>query len=343
MTETPAPLTPPDADLQDFAFMPLHVARLRDSDLAAEEAPEACWYAVLLWSASWHQLPAGSLPDNDTVLMRLCGLGRDQRTWRKFRDGALRGFVICADGRLYHPVVAEQVVESWKKKLEQRWRTECARIRKSNSRNNLDDPQPTFDEFVARDWPLSVPFVSQGQSGNVPSDAGGMSQGHDPHVTSETVSKRQGQGQGQGDSSSVPNGTGAVGTEPVAIDPAKLLFDSGVALLGLAGIAEAKARPILGKWRRAHGDEAVIAALGTAKREGAIDPVSFIEACLRGARNGNRNGSGDADGARGHRPNPALDLWRAGVAGSEADDEDSGEDHGTGGGAWPQVPAGGKH
>jgi hypothetical protein len=64
----PAPLTPPDCDLQDFPFMPLHVARLRDSDLASEEEPEACWYAVLLWAASWHQIPAASLPDNDAVL-----------------------------------------------------------------------------------------------------------------------------------------------------------------------------------------------------------------------------------------------------------------------------------
>jgi hypothetical protein len=110
--------------------MPLHVARLRDSDLAAEEHPEACWYAVLLWAASWHQIPAGSLPDSDAVLMRLVGLGRDARTWKKHRDGALHGFVKCDDGRLYHDVVAEQVIASWQGKLEQRHRTECARIKK---------------------------------------------------------------------------------------------------------------------------------------------------------------------------------------------------------------------
>ena len=108
MTGRP-PLTSPDADLQDFPFMPLHVARLRDSDLAAEGDPEGCWYAVLLWAAAWHQLPAGSLPDNDAVLTKLCGLGRDLRTFRKHRPDALRGFVACDDGRLYHPVIAEQV------------------------------------------------------------------------------------------------------------------------------------------------------------------------------------------------------------------------------------------
>lgn len=41
MTELqlPEPLTPPDCDLRDFAFMPLDVARLRDSDLAIKLKP----------------------------------------------------------------------------------------------------------------------------------------------------------------------------------------------------------------------------------------------------------------------------------------------------------------
>ncbi len=64
-------------------------------------------------------------------------------------------------------------------------------------------------------------------------------------------------------------------------DPTKVLFDSGIALLGESGISKQKARPILGRWRSRHGDAAVIAALGAAQREGAIDPVAFIEKCLR--------------------------------------------------------------
>lgn len=129
--------------------MPLHVARLRDSDLASEEKPEACWYAVLLWAAAWHQLPAGSLPDNDAVLTKLIGLGRDVRTFLKHKAGAMRGFVKCSDGRLYHPVVAEQVISAWTGKLQQRWRTECARIKKANQRNETDLPAPSFEQFCA--------------------------------------------------------------------------------------------------------------------------------------------------------------------------------------------------
>lgn len=161
-----APLTPPDCDLQDFPFMPLHVARLRDSDLAAESHPEACWYAVMLWSASWHQIPAGSLPDNETILARLCGLGRDLKTFRKHRADAMRGFVLCDDGRLYHPVVAEQAIAAWDSKRQQRWRSECARIKKTNQRNGTDIPAPTYEQFLEGTSP------GQPQPGpeNVPED-----------------------------------------------------------------------------------------------------------------------------------------------------------------------------
>ncbi len=110
------PLTPPDCDLRDFAFMPLDVVRLRDSDLAALEAPEACWAAVLLWCASWHQIPAASLPDDDRVLANLAGFGRVVKEWQRVRSGALRGWVMCSDGRLYHPVIAEKANDAWNEK-----------------------------------------------------------------------------------------------------------------------------------------------------------------------------------------------------------------------------------
>lgn len=64
-------------------------------------------------------------------------------------------------------------------------------------------------------------------------------------------------------------------------DPVKIMFDSGRSLLMAAGKSSDAAGKLLGKWRSDHGPEAVIAALGKAQREGAIDPVSFIEGCLR--------------------------------------------------------------
>lgn len=159
------PLTPADCDLRDFPFMPLDVVRLRDSDLAAEVTGDEFRAAVLLWCAAWHQVPAASLPDNDAVLAQLAGYGRVVREWQKVRDGALRGWETCSDGRLYHPVVAQKAREAWASKIEQRWRTECARIRKHNQRHGTSVEPPSLDEFTARGCrpvPLDTPAVSHG-------------------------------------------------------------------------------------------------------------------------------------------------------------------------------------
>lgn len=166
----PAPPIPADADLRPMPFMPLHVAKLRDSDLAAECEPEACWYAVLLWCSAWHQLPAGSLPDSDTVLCKLIGLGRDLKTWRLHKEQALRGWYLASDGRLYHPTVTQEVIRAWRARVEQMHRTECARIKKANQRNNRDDPTPTLEEFLAGRAPATRAALSQGTLDLVPED-----------------------------------------------------------------------------------------------------------------------------------------------------------------------------
>lgn len=123
----PAPLVPSDVDLRDFAFMPLDVVRLRDSDLSASANGEEFRAAVLLWCASWHQVPAASIPNDDAILSSLAGFGRVVKEWLKVRKGALRGWVLCSDGRLYHPVVAEKARDAWESKKKQRDRTAAAR------------------------------------------------------------------------------------------------------------------------------------------------------------------------------------------------------------------------
>ena len=273
-----APLTPPEADLQDFPFMPLHVARLRDSDLAAEGSPEGCWYAVLLWAAAWHQLPAGSLPDSEAVLAKLCGLGRDVKTLRKHRADALRGWIACDDGRLYHPVVAEQVNAAWAEKLAYRERkakrnaiaSKAAEARWGKCADAADaDAQPMHDASVG-----------------------------DASCIADAMPKGRGTGTGSY-SEADASGAAAAATppspaEPVKpVDPEKVMFDQGVALLGEASVEPASARRLLGRWKRDHGAPAVITALGKAQREGAIDPKSFIEGVLRnGTRTGDARRSG---------------------------------------------------
>ena len=120
MSDLPAPLVPMDVDLRDFAFMPVDIVRLFNSEFHAL-SDDAAWRAgVTLWLKSYHQVPAASIPDDDIALARLAELGRDVKAWKKIRDVALRGWIKCTDGRLYHPVVAEKAMEGWLQKLNQR-------------------------------------------------------------------------------------------------------------------------------------------------------------------------------------------------------------------------------
>lgn len=122
------PLTPLAGDLRDFPHTPVYRARLFASEFHAQTT-DAEWRAgVTLWMKSWDQVPAGSLPTDEIALCRLAELGRDIKTWRKVKAGALRGWILCGDGRMYHPTVAEGVNKALESKLSQRSKTAKARI-----------------------------------------------------------------------------------------------------------------------------------------------------------------------------------------------------------------------
>lgn len=132
------PLTPADLDLRDFTYMPLEVLRLRDSDIAVLATGDEFRAAVLLWCAAWHQVPAASLPTDERLLANLAGYGRDLEGWRIVSGAALRGFVECSDGRLYHPVIAEKAIEAGVKRRAQRGQTAAAteaRLKKLEGEN----------------------------------------------------------------------------------------------------------------------------------------------------------------------------------------------------------------
>lgn len=107
------PLTSADCDLRDSKFMPVYAQALLNSDFNAM-ADDTAWRAgITLWLKAWHQVPAASLPDDDEALCALAGFGRDLDGWKAVRDKALRGWILCDDGRLYHPLMAEAALEAW--------------------------------------------------------------------------------------------------------------------------------------------------------------------------------------------------------------------------------------
>ena len=247
--------------------MPLDVARLRDSDLAANESPEACWAAVQLWAASWHQIPAASIPNDDKWMAKATGYGRGVKDWTRVRAGALRGFIECSDGRLYHVVVAEKAREAWQAKVEQRYRTELARVKKHNQRHGTKHTIPTFETWLSLGRP-------SGHHLSVPGDI-------DPSArdnAGDKASKGQGEGQGQRDLNSVPIGTG--GKPPLITDPDEIIFGYGLALLTNAGTVEKQARSFLGGLRKHHGDEALIDKLRDCAKAKPLQPLEWLAAAL---------------------------------------------------------------
>lgn len=201
----PAPLVPAEVDLRDFPFMPLDVRRLRDSRLIATRAPEEVVAAVLLWAASWHQQPASSLPDDDLELSQLAGYGRAVKEFRRIREGALHGLIACADGRLYHPVVAEKAAEAWNSRLESEWRRACDRVRKDNKdRKERGEPEaglPPKPSLLSMKHVDGIPSWDYTDSAGIPS-------------ARLRNSSLKGEGKGQGYGQGIRTGMSPVPPEP---------------------------------------------------------------------------------------------------------------------------------
>jgi hypothetical protein len=92
-------------------------------------------------------VPAASLPDDDLILARLLGYGRDLKGWKKVRAaGGLRGWVKCSDGRLYHPVVAAKAQEAHEHKtVSKRKRDKDAeRLRRWRETHDGNDDETRF-------------------------------------------------------------------------------------------------------------------------------------------------------------------------------------------------------
>lgn len=152
-------------DLRSFEFMPLDVVRFRDSDFTALVDAEAFRSGFLLMCASWHQVPAGSLPNDDRILSNLAGFGRVVKEWEKFKDEALHGWVLCNDNRYYHPVVCEKALESWNSKQEYNYKKFADRLRKANGK--LGDTEqieiPSFDVWINNGMPDTWSNYSKSQ------------------------------------------------------------------------------------------------------------------------------------------------------------------------------------
>jgi len=277
VSDLPEPMTPADCDLRGLEYMPLLGQHLFGSEFNAR-ANDSEWRAGLtLWWAAWCQVPAASLPDDDVALCRFADLGRDVKLWKKLRNKALHGWVKCSDGRLYHPTLAKQALLAWGKRKVNKEDRSSAAERKAREREARSRMFAQLAEVgVTPDWNTTTSDLRA----LVTEKCGDLSRDNGEHVTppvTVTVTAKTGR---DGTYIPLPDGNGASdeSSDPPT-DPDKAFWDEAKAYLG-------KSRSgLIGKWVKEFGRDAVADAVKAAKAEGggagAVDPPSFIQACLR--------------------------------------------------------------
>lgn len=295
MSQLPKPLVPANVDLRDFGYMPLDALRLRDSDLAIESSPEIFRASVLLWCASWHQVPAGSLPNKDKTLAEYARAGT---RWPRIRKEVLSKWVQCSDGRIYHPVVAEKALEAQAAKEAQRERTRAAteareakRRAAAEARDVGNDGQRDDQRHVVpeekrdvqrNDSPRSTPHVEREMTSHVVQGKGREGKG------------REGKGIGK-ENTSDPVGSGEPdqsGPPPFALSPSPSaeyatpmtakdkVWALGVPLLG------AGERPLLGRLAKTHGEEVLVQVLTDATLQRPVEPKAWVIAACEAKTKG---------------------------------------------------------
>jgi uncharacterized protein YdaU (DUF1376 family) len=139
VSELLAPLTTVDHNIEGYDGFLLNVQKLMASELWALSSGDEFKAAVGLWCRAWTQKPHGSLPDDNRILAGFSGAGSK---WNKVKDMALRGFVKCSDGRLYHETLCDDVVRASEAKSARIKRTEAATQARQKQRNDERDVVP---------------------------------------------------------------------------------------------------------------------------------------------------------------------------------------------------------
>lgn len=252
----PMPLVSAEVDLRDYDFIPLYGDRLFNSDTWALCDADEKVAALRLWWRAWHEEPAGSLPDNDRLLAERAGYGVAIKAFLAVKINAMRGWIACSDGRLYHPVVASIALDVWTTKHRKRVENAADRQRKRLKRSGLS---AGHNAIVPRTNGYCPPDTSTDNS-QIPQD-----------VRVETLLREEKRSEVEG----------SVGSnEPTAAeappDLEKQVYDSGAVVLGAraGGLVKKLLVHVGGDYERA------LAALDRARKKS--NPREYLGAFLRG-------------------------------------------------------------
>lgn len=127
----------------------LDCERIAQSDTWALATTRQRPLLLMLWFIAWQQTPCGSLPADDVLIAARLGMEAD--AFQNDRAILLRGWWEASDGRLYHPVLTELVLEMMGRKAGNAQRQAAYRQRRQGvSRDEKTDDGQETDEAVTR-------------------------------------------------------------------------------------------------------------------------------------------------------------------------------------------------
>ena len=249
--------------------MPLYGDRLFASDTWLMAGPEGRCAAMMLWWESWKQCPAGSLADHDRVLAQLAGYGMAIKGWLNVKEEAMRGWVKCNDGRIYHPVVCSLAMEAWDRRVKERDRKASYRAKREGQ-----------DGAVPRDRTRT----ETGQDADKDGD-GHVERKRQDRTGQDRIFKKE-------ERTVLRTSAGSAVKEPDARDR---LWGIGLpSLQAMTGLPARRARAALGKLLKDARDDCalVLTVLDEAATVRPIDPYPWLQKAIL-ARSDRREGAAE--------------------------------------------------
>lgn len=230
---------------------------------------------LLLLIEAWRR-PRCDLPDDDAILARLAGLPADE--WQAIKPTVMAFW--RRDGRC----------RTWTQKRLSKER-DRARIRSKSA----------SDKALKR-WKRGKNADAAALPEECREDAPTTTTIDTPTV--ETSSTAAAAAPDLFDDGQTAQAAGAVSDLPRVLVPdaeevRRAIFATGVAVLTGQGITDSRARSMIGRWRKDHGDGAVLDALRRAATEQPSAPIEWINRSLefrKGQTNGYSRSSGDGSG-----------------------------------------------
>lgn len=109
----PEPLIPAECTMTGNDWFPFYFDRLRKSKWWRRASDVARSRNVMMWGEAFKAVPAGSLQDDDDELAEAAGYGMDVDAFLAVKPEIMAPWVLCSDGRWYHPTVCEVVLDAW--------------------------------------------------------------------------------------------------------------------------------------------------------------------------------------------------------------------------------------